>query len=210
MARPKEYDADLRARLVAGAAEAVAAGGVDAISLRALADSAKTSTNAIYTLFGSRAGLLGALLEEAASSFTAAQRAVPLTADSAEDFRELGRAYRGWALQHRSLYAVMFGARSGALWRARNGVDQSDQCPPTTAQPESAMGPLLDHIRHGQSQGILRAAEPMVIATVIWAAVHGFVSLEIAQWADNPRAERDALYEECLSASHAYWTSAVV
>ncbi len=204
--RPKEYDDALRTRLVSGAADAVADGGIDGVSLRALATAAGTSTNAIYTLFGSRAGLLGAVLAEAASSFTAAQRTVPLTCDATRDFRLLGRAYRDWALEHQSLYSVMFGERSGALWQAAEGHGGASE--DSAGESDSAMGPLLDHIRHGQALKVLRAAEPQVIATVIWATVHGFVSLEIAQWSHHPRGERDARYEECLSASHAYWASA--
>lgn len=220
MARPREYDAELRLKLVAGAAAAVAAGGTDSLSLRALARGADTSTNAVYTLFGSRDGLLGAVLQAASDSFTAAQRSVPLTADPAADFGRLGRVYRTWALENRSLYAVMFGANSGELWRAGSsrggdvGAPETDptdclptECPPTGDSEEMAMGPLLDHIRHGQALGVLRAAEPAVVATVIWAGVHGFVSLEIAQWGDHPRAELDARYEECLNAAHSYWES---
>lgn len=205
MVRPKEYDAQLRDRLLVGAAEAVAEGGPGAISLRSLAADAGTSTNAIYTLFGSRAGLLGAALGEAASSFTAAQRAVPFTADANNDFLLLGRAYREWALAHPSLYAVMFGQGSGARWQA--GQERGEPGPKPADEAGSAMGPLLDHIRHGQSLNVIRAADPQVVATVVWASVHGFVSLEIAQWTSHDRAERDALYEECLQASHAYWAS---
>lgn len=201
--RPKEYDAKLRERLIVGAADAVAAGGPGAISLRSLAAEAKTSTNAIYTLFGSRDGLIGALLGEAAGSFAAAQRAVPLTEDANNDFLLLGRAYREWALAHPSLYAVMFGEGSGARWQA--GQERGEAGARPADEAGSAMGPLLDHIRHGQSLNVIRAADPMVVATVVWASVHGFVSLEIAQWTSHDRAERDALYEECLEASHAYW-----
>lgn len=203
--RPKEYDNKLRSRLLTGAAEAVADGGMGGVSLRALATAAGTSTNAVYTLFGSRAGLLGAVLNEAAGSFTAAQRAVPLTADSGGDFRLLGRAYRDWALEHPSMYAVMFGGGSGARWQASEEHGHAGANP--VNESDSAMGPLLDHIRHGQALNTIREADPMVVATVVWAAVHGFVSLEIAQWTSHNRAERDALYEECLSASLTYWAA---
>ena len=70
MARPRTYDADLRAALVAAAAAQIAAGGPTGLSLRALAAQVGTSTNAIYAMFGGKPELIGAVLEAADESFT--------------------------------------------------------------------------------------------------------------------------------------------
>ena len=59
-----------------------------------------------------RPELVVAVLGAASASLTAAQEAVPATDDPLEDFAELGRAYRRWALEQPALYDVMFG-RSG-------------------------------------------------------------------------------------------------
>ena len=53
MARPKTYDERLRRTLVDTAAELIAAHGAEALALRPLAERAGTSTNAVYSLFGS-------------------------------------------------------------------------------------------------------------------------------------------------------------
>ena len=48
-------------RLLDTAEQAIARDGADAISLRALARDAGTTTRAVYSLFGSKEALLGAL-----------------------------------------------------------------------------------------------------------------------------------------------------
>ena len=64
MARPSSYHEQLRIRLVAVTADTIARSGTDAVSLRRLAAAAGTSTNAIYALFGSKPGLVAAVVDD--------------------------------------------------------------------------------------------------------------------------------------------------
>ncbi|MEU0193944.1 TetR family transcriptional regulator [Streptomyces afghaniensis] len=61
VARPKTHDESLRLRLLHRAAATVFDRGTAALSLRQLAADVKTSTTAVYSLFGSKAGLLDSL-----------------------------------------------------------------------------------------------------------------------------------------------------
>lgn len=178
----------------------VARGGVDALSLRRIASGCGTSTNAVYALFGSRDGLLSAVMTEAVRSFTAEQRAVPETSDALADLLELGRAYRRWALAHPELYAVMFGGRVSV-----GTVDDSTARIPEG--PLSGMQPIVEVIERGAGTGAMQVRDSVTAAVSIWAGVHGFVSLEIAQWSHSPVRERDALYEEHLLAVSAHWAA---
>src|SRR5215212_9156269 len=56
--RPQEHNEKTRAALRAAAERLVARGGAGAFSVRAVADEAGTTTRAVYTLFGSKDGLL--------------------------------------------------------------------------------------------------------------------------------------------------------
>ena len=191
MARPKTYDDRLRRALIDIAAELIAAHGAEALALRPLAERCHTSTNAIYTLFGSKAGLVGAVIAEAATSFTAAQLDITPTENPLADLIGLGRAYRVWAIAHPALYAVMFGDRV-PLPEAPSRSD------------EDSMAPLLTTVSRAMSAGQLRAADPMMVATSIWAGIHGLVSLEIAgRLAVGEDVE--ALVEEHLVAIAAHW-----
>ncbi|MFW6090422.1 MAG: TetR/AcrR family transcriptional regulator, partial [Actinomycetota bacterium] len=94
MGRPRLHDEGMRQRLLDVAAERVSLQGADALSLRKLAAAADTSTAAVYSLFGSKAGLLAALHERAFRRFGERQAAVGTSDDPVEDIVRLGLAYR--------------------------------------------------------------------------------------------------------------------
>lgn len=64
MARQEERKAETRARLLAAAAHCFAAHGIDAVSVDAVADAAGRTSGAVYAHFGSKQGLVMALLDE--------------------------------------------------------------------------------------------------------------------------------------------------
>ena len=196
MPRPKIHDDALRARLLVEAAATVSAGGVGALSLRSLATAVGTSTSAVYALFGGRPELLQALYLQAFSGFGESQRAVPVTEDALVDLRELGHAYRTWALANRHLYAIMFG---GAL----AGVEPDES---TAERSQAAMEPLLATVQRGLDAGVLRYGTVQTIALAIWAAVHGAVSLELTiGLMDLAGSELDAQYEAVLASIVRGW-----
>src|SRR6266511_3467465 len=73
MGRRREHDENTAAALLDAAERAIAEDGVDALSLREVARDAGTTTRAIYSLFGSKDGLLGRL---AVRAFTLLQREI--------------------------------------------------------------------------------------------------------------------------------------
>lgn len=163
------YDEALKRRLLDLAAGIIASDGVDQLSLRRVAAAADTSTNAIYTLFGGRDQLVEGVVAEADRSFTAAQEAVTLTGDPRVDLPALGFAYRGWALTHPSLYAVMFAGRLPAT-----GPDCAPEDPPPS------LVPLTTTVVAAHDKGLLLDDDVAGAVASIWAMIHGRVSLEIA------------------------------
>lgn len=109
MARPREHDDRTRAALVAAAEELVAAGGPPALSVRAVALAVDTTTRAVYSLFGSKDGLVDALAEQAFRYLGDGLAAAPETDDPAADVVELGATmYRRFVTDHPSLYRIAF------------------------------------------------------------------------------------------------------
>ena len=186
MARPTLYDDALRRRILDEAAAQIATGGPDHLSLRRVVAAAGTSTNAVYTLFGSRAGLVREVLGRALTEFLASQEAAPRTDDPMADLRTLGRTYRTWALSEPDLYRIMFGPHLGL--------------PTPHAFEDMAVGltVLTGALERAMRAGLLLDLDPLRTAVLFWSASHGFVSLEIDQWSGIPLAERDALYEQVL------------
>jgi AcrR family transcriptional regulator len=107
--RPKQHDEETRAALLAGAERLIDERGPDAASVRAIADEVDCSTRAVYSVFGSKKGLLEALATRFFEDLIAAIDALPLTDDPADDLVEAAiQAWRKTVLAHPSLYRLVF------------------------------------------------------------------------------------------------------
>lgn len=170
MARLKTHDDALRLRLINRAAATVFDRGTAALSLRQLAADVKTSTSAVYSLFGNKAGLLASLYQEAAGLFVARLAAVSSTSDPANDVIRLGVAYREYAIANPHLYAILF-LESAAQFEATEEGQR---------EVVEMYQPLVDAVRRGQRAGqFTTELDPEVVALSCWASAHGLVSLEL-------------------------------
>jgi AcrR family transcriptional regulator len=106
--RPREHDERTRSALLAVAERLVAEGGPDALSVRAVADEADKSTRAVYSLFGSKDGLVSALAQQAFEFLEAGLVDLKETDDPASDLIEVGMVFRRFVLTHPSLYRIAF------------------------------------------------------------------------------------------------------
>ncbi len=168
MPRVSSYPEDLRDRLVRAAAERLVQAPPDQLSLRELAASQDTSTNAIYSLFGGKDALIRAVVADANESFLAEQEKALEFGATIEGLMELGRRYRAWALDQPSLYQLMFGG-VGTL----------------ASIPCYGIGPLEQMVSALVEAGVLRAAPVRSIGHALWAASHGFVLIEMGLQIDR-------------------------
>lgn len=195
MARPKLHDDALRTRLLDTAGSLLTSEGPDALSLRRLAAAAGTSTSAVYALFGGKPGILRALFVEAFTRFGAHMDTVRPSDDPLADILALGRAYRASATADPHLYTVMFGSP----------VPGFEPAPEDYAHAETTFTPLLDAVRRAVAAGLLMDVAPGLIATALWANVHGLVSLELG-CAMPPQAGAPAeVFETAIRATLDGW-----
>lgn len=109
MGRPKEHDEAVRIALLAAAERLVDTAGPAALSVRAVADEVGTTTRAVYSLFGSKAGLLEALAIHLFELLGDAIDAIELTEDPAADVVSAAvNGFRRVAVSHASLYKLVF------------------------------------------------------------------------------------------------------
>jgi AcrR family transcriptional regulator len=85
MGRPKEHDEATAHALLEAAERLVQSGGADAVSVRRVADEVGTSTRAVYSLFGSKEGLLAALGTRAWELVAEGLDRLAVTDDPAQD-----------------------------------------------------------------------------------------------------------------------------
>ena len=108
--RPREHDDGTRAALRAAAERIVATGGPAALSVRAVAGEAGTTTRAVYSLFGSKEGLVVDALAQSAFEFLAdgVEKLIE-TADPVADLVAVGvPVFRTLVLEHPALYRIAF------------------------------------------------------------------------------------------------------
>lgn len=107
--RPKEHNEQTATALLDAAEAIVATEGLDALSLRRVAERAGTSTRAVYSVFDSREGMLVALGTRAFEILGAWVADAPKTDDPGTDLVEAGAGqFRRWALEHPALFRVAF------------------------------------------------------------------------------------------------------
>jgi AcrR family transcriptional regulator len=177
MARPS--DPQIRSKLLDAAASLLAAGGVDALSIRRVAADVGASTMAVYTHFGSKDDLVRAVVESAFERLGEVLREVPVTDDPLTDTIEAGLAYRRMALADANLYQVMFGRNPLQLGDPAGHGVRLDTDVGLDAYA-ALVGPVQRCIDAGHFHG-----DADVIAHSLWALAHGCVSLELAGFLDD-------------------------
>jgi AcrR family transcriptional regulator len=140
--RPREHDEVTRQALSAAAEQLVAEGGPEALTVRAAAEQVGTTTRAVYSLFGSKNGLVDALAQRAFELLQQGLDGLPQTDDPAADLVEVGcGVFRPFVLEHPSLFRIAFQrivpglqagtelsqARQGALVRLQARIERLEQ-----------------------------------------------------------------------------------
>lgn len=108
MGRPREHDENTARALLAAAEQLLQQRGTAALSLREVAAGAGTSTRAVYSLFGSKEALIGALGAHAMGLLHEGVDAIPVTDDPRHDLVEAALMFRRFALDHPALFQVAF------------------------------------------------------------------------------------------------------
>jgi len=172
--------------------------GASALSLRAIARELKITAPAIYNYFPDRDALVTALIIDAFTSFGDSQleaRDSVSVDDLLEQFRAIGIAYRDWAHKYPERYQLLFGTpipgyeppveevfpSSARSIMALFGVVESFRAAgklTSTSYPE-VKKEYKYHFDLWKSQLGEVHPDSHFVAMIIWARVHGIVSLEI-------------------------------
>ncbi len=158
----------MRDRVLRVADLLLATAGPDSLSLRKIAELADMSTQAVYTQFGGKPGLADAMFRSGYQRLADELDELPDIADPIERLRALALAYRRVALANPEHYKLM------------TGRPIADYDPPRDSLrfAASTMEPLVDAVRQACASGALDG-DPRTVATRLWAAGHGRVSLEL-------------------------------
>ncbi|WP_433515761.1 TetR/AcrR family transcriptional regulator [Nonomuraea sp. CA-143628] len=154
---------ELRGDLLAAAVRVLREQGAPQLTLRRVAEEARTSTMGIYTCFGGRAGLLAAIYQY---GFDVLQEVLLRSLDGqAEPFERImavAYGYREFALADPALFALMF----------ERPLPDFDPSPELRQDALGRTFSLLTEIMAGSE-------EPTRMAYLVWTTIHGLVSIEL-------------------------------
>lgn len=149
--------------------------GIDALTIRAVAQELSYSPGAIYDYFESKEDILTCLYFEGADGLGGQMEQaiadLPPGTNAVEGIMALARRYRAHAQANPEFYRLVFG-----------GTRIIPEGPPVERQEKrdtGGFGTLMRLAQQGVDEGSLVDIPVPLIAHAAWAAVHGFVSLEL-------------------------------
>ena len=178
----KTISQDSSFALLAATRDIFVSEGIKGLSVRKVAERAGCTTMAVYTRYGGKQGLIGALYDEGFEQLSLAQKKVSINLPAKKRVLALCCAYRATAQQFPHHYALMLGNLSG----------EHAPAPESAAKAMAAFDTLtnavvnIDRRWRGQS----RAAKEM--AERLFAFCHGWVSLERLGFFENDLAASSA------------------
>jgi AcrR family transcriptional regulator len=171
MGRPREHDDETRAALREAAERLVDKGGPAALSVRGVAREAGTTTRAVYSVFGSRDGLLVDALAQGAFDFLVERiGALVESDDPVADLVAVGvSGFRPLVLEHPARYRIAF-------QRIVPGLQPG---PELTAARERAWSQLLSKVSRLDEAGLLGGKAVREAAVEYNAMLEGLANAEL-------------------------------
>lgn len=176
----------LRRAILDAATRLLAEEGARALGMRRIAGEVGCSTTVLYTLFGGKQGVVEALWREGFDWLWQAEEAALAADDPLGRLAALGWAYRQHALENPDYYRVMFG---GVI----PDFQPSDE---TLGRSHRTFQVLVDAVRDCIDANVFQPEDPETVASVLWAMVHGVVSLELA--GSFREADRQVIFERAM------------
>ena len=193
----------------------IAENGAAALSLRAIAREMGMTSSALYRYFTSREQLLSALAQDGFASLADHLEAAESQMDegTADRFLRVVRAYRRWALDHPTEYALTFGSPVPGLER---------HVPEVKAEMERGVAVLLRVMIEGLRRGLIEppplggdyeralraklglwagtideelSAESLGACMFAWSQLHGAISVELFGHMPPELLPADELFE---------------
>lgn len=167
--RTRTPSAGMEAALLEAAAGILESEGPDALSVRRIAAAAGVAPMGVYNHFESKSGIIDALFIQGFERLAEALQGVADVQDPYEALREGGRRYRALALEHPMVYQVMF-------LRPVPGFEPSARAIECAA---AAFDKLVVAVQRAMAAGVIVDGPPFETARLIWASIHGWMTLEL-------------------------------
>lgn len=176
-AREKE---ELKERILDAARELFVERGYEAVTMRQIAEAIEYSPTAIYLHFEDKLALVRSLCDRDFSALGKRFQKIATIADPIERLRRSGQAYAEFALKNPQQYRYMFLTPHPPIDPAESEIDRDNP-------REDAYAFLRWTVAEAISAGRFRPGldDPELVSQIVWAGVHGIVSLRITNNSDK-------------------------
>jgi AcrR family transcriptional regulator len=157
---------EVRRKILDAARELFATQGYESVTMRKIAEAIEYSPTAIYGHFEDKDDLVLAICHEDFGRLLAVFDGQEPPADPVERIRALGRGYAQFATSNPNHYRFMF--MTPGKFEHQHEVG---------APGQQSFRRLLAAVEDAIAQGRLRAVDPIAASQVLWASLHGAVSL---------------------------------
>jgi AcrR family transcriptional regulator len=168
--KSKYHHGDLHRALIDAALHLIANQGIEALTLREVAQQVGVSRMAPYRHFADKSALLAAVAEE---GFRILKQQLDQTAqtqtDPLEKLQAIGVTYVRYAVNHAAHYRVMFGTK----------IADKQSYPALLQVARDTFDVLVQTLVQCQQSGLARSANPTQQAQIAWSLVHGLSMLAI-------------------------------
>jgi AcrR family transcriptional regulator len=180
--RRKQHQDELRQKILDAARELFVAEGVEAVSMRKIAEKIGYSATTLYNHFDDKDALLRALCD---ADFGALQNAflhIGQIADPIERLQRLSEAYIGFALQFPSHFRFMF-----MTPRIPRDDEECGREIERGDPDQDAYAFLRATVVEAQAKGAFRDGldDPDLVSQVLWSSVHGVAALYLIVGQDS-------------------------
>ena len=189
LARRERQKAETRQAILDAARELFVTQGIEATTMRAIALKIGYTPTAIYHHFRDKDALIEELCMADFRALGQAMYKIGRIEDPVERLRRIGLAYADFALDNPSQYRFMFMTPQG-----HTHVEDTSHARPDQDAYRFLLSTVTDGIESGRYRPEL--ADPQEMAQMMWAGVHGIISLyfthcddEFIQW----RAPRETV-----------------
>lgn len=169
---------ETRDRILAAAREMFANDGVEGVTMRAIADRIEYTPTALYHHFPNKQALLTELCERDFEALARRFRARAVPADAVERLFVIGETYLEFAIELPNQYRFMFMTVLPPLEHPDGYVEQARNDPEKNAYMVLRAA-CAEAIEGGRFRD--EYADPDQVAQILWASIHGLVSLHIAK-----------------------------
>ncbi len=191
---------EVRRKILDAARDLFATEGYANVTMRKIAEAIEYSPTAIYGHFEDKDDLVQALCHEDFARLLAVFDSQEILPDPLDRIRMLGHGYALFARQNPNHYRFMF--MTPAKFEHPHELSDPGQ---------QSFQRLLAAVEDAKSRGLLRPVDPMVVSQVLWASLHGAVSLLVTykpeQFPVAPPPE-DFVEQTCENALRGFLTGA--